>query len=86
MAQFQQIVLDYLEHYKPTEYQRLVEQRELREAMDRLVERLYGEAERVMAHLREAHPGASEEERRIEAERVAIATILPFPTEDENNI
>ncbi len=82
MAQFQQVVLDYLEHYKPEEYKALKEARRLREHMDELVGILYDETERELRLLKAEYPDKPEGQLRIVAEQMAIASVIPFPTFD----
>ncbi len=76
MAQFQPIVLEYLEHYQPETYTALIRQQRLRAYMETLVEQLVAEAERTRQYLTEHYPERSEEQHALEADRIAIAAIL----------
>ena len=86
MAQFQQIVLDYLEHYQPDEYRRLVKRRELEAAMDALVDQLYEETEAALKRYRATDPDGSLEMLRLQAENIAIATVLPMSHGEQAHI
>ncbi len=78
MAQFQQVVLDYLEHYKPEEYEALKAERRLLERMNELVEQLYGERDRELQVLKANNPDKSDDQLTLFAEQLAIATVLPL--------
>ena len=77
MAQFQPIVLKYLEHHLPDLYQQLKVEHQLRAYMDMLVDRLYEEAEHRERRLADEHPGENPERLAIYAEQMAIAAVLP---------
>ena len=79
MAQFSQIVLDYLRHYQPRKYNELRQQRQLRPVMETLVDALYEETARAFAHLEEAHPDQSEDLLMFFAEEQAVEAVLPHP-------
>lgn len=79
MANFQQMVLDYLEHYQPDEFATLKAQRRLRSRLNELVDRLYREEERELSLLTERYPDEDEELLVLCAERQAIESVLPIP-------
>lgn len=78
MAEFQQIALDYLEHYQPSTFEALKRVRGLLPHVEALVERLYSETERVQSALAEQYPERSADLIRLEAEEIAIAAVLPM--------
>ncbi len=80
MAQFQQVVLDYLEHYNPEEFEALKAERRLCERMHELVEQLYSETERELRVLKAEYPDKPEEQLVAFAEQIAIATVAPLPS------
>ncbi len=82
MGQFQQIVLDYLEHYEPERFEHLKQTRVLRAHLSELVDQLYSETDRAFQQLRERHPDRSHEQLRLYAERLAIAAVLPLTSEE----
>ena len=90
MSQFYTTVLNYIEHYQPKRFERLKRERRLAEVVDGLVGELYEESDRAYAQLSGYHADISEAQRRLTAERIAIATVLPMPQGDEfdatNNI
>ncbi len=77
MAQFQQMVLDYLEHYQPEQYEALKQERRLRAHMDDLVDELYLATEAFRVTLTGQYPDRSEEQLSLEAELLAVEAILP---------
>ena len=77
MAQFQQAVLDYLEHSQPATYDVLRREKRLRARVDELVAQLYEETERIRERLAEANPEMSDDQLRLEAEAMAVRQGLP---------
>lgn len=90
MACFQQMVLDYLEHYQPQEFEALKAERRLRARMDELVEELYAERDREYSLLVQQYPESPEEQLMSYAEQMAILAVLPAlviqPLDDEMTI
>lgn len=81
MAQFQQIALEYLEHYQPATYQELCASRGLRDHLQTLVERLCADADSAVEQLRPLNLEMSDEQLRHYAEQMAIDAVLPIPTD-----
>lgn len=76
MSNFQQIVLDHIEENQPLAYAQLVRTRSLRDYMNQMVDILYEETERIQLKLQDQSPEIAPEFHRIEAERIAIESIL----------
>lgn len=79
MAQFQQIVIDYLESYQPEQYEALKSEHRLRERIEELVDVLYDERDRELRTLKAENPDKGDEQLTLFAEQMAIATVLPLP-------
>ena len=84
MAQFQQMVLDYLEQYEPGRYEQLKNQRRLLSSVKALAECMYEETDRIKTRLKATETELSEEQIRIEAEALAAAQFLPLPDGESN--
>ena len=78
MAQFYQIVDDYLEEYQTDKAAELREVGRYRTYVDHVVAQLYSETERVYGLLKVEYPEKGEEQLRLYAEGMAIAHILPI--------
>lgn len=78
MTCFQQMVLDYLEHYQPETYARLAREHSLRAHVRQLTSQLYEMAEREFHVLSRSYSDRSEEDLRSCAEEAAMDAVLPM--------
>ncbi len=81
MTCYQQMVLDYLEHYQPKTYRALKNQQALRGYVDWMVLRLFETASIELERLESEYGTTSKEYLRVQAEEFAIASLMPMPEE-----
>ncbi len=81
MAQFQPIILEYLEHYQPETFRELCASKQLRAYLQALVERLYIETDSAAETLRPLNLDMSEDQLQHYAEQMAIEAVLPMPSD-----
>ncbi len=85
MAQFQQTVIEYLEQYQPEEYERLKAKKCLRARVVELATSLYETVGYELRQLQAEHPDTPRAFLEVQAEELAIAALLPLPSDGTSN-
>ena len=86
MAQFRQIILDYLENVEPEKYEALRARRELFSTVMVLSTSMAEEAAEVAKRLKNIHPSMSAIEADIQAQAIVISECLPTVGADAEDI